>query len=67
MKDNFTKTVDAAEAFERFNYEPESNLPTNDELKREAEAENEDFEFCGCSDPGCPCERTKERKYLIKC
>ena len=57
MRDNFTKTTDASEAFERFNHEPESNLPTCDELRREAE--NEDFEFCGCSDPGCPCEGRK--------
>lgn len=51
-EDYQTSTVDAAEAYERFHADPEDN-----DYDEEDDEENEDY--CGCSDPGCPCGGSK--------
>lgn len=55
MKTDFhTTTLEGAEAFERLH--SERIEPDLDYCETETEI---DEDYCGCSDPGCPCEGGK--------
>ena len=60
-EDYHTTTVDGAAGFEKYHHEPEDDgTPTLAELEaEERQIDDEDYDDCGCSDPGCPCSGSK--------
>lgn len=54
MNDYTTSTVDGAAAHAAKHCEPEE-----EEYDDEEEEEEYDYDPCGCSDPGCPCDGYK--------
>lgn len=55
-----TSTVDGAAAFEKANREFDD---FDEEICVEElteDDEEDDYEYCGCSDPGCPCYGSKK-------
>ena len=53
-KDNQTSTVEGAEAFERY-HNAERDEPDLPDEERDEIQEERDENYCGCSDPWCPC------------
>ncbi len=56
--DLHTSTVDGAAAYERARAKTELIEETKETDKRSEEDGDDDY--CGCSDPGCPCGGSKK-------
>jgi hypothetical protein len=59
-EDNYTSTVDGAAGYERMRAERDdhNDTPSRRDLMdfRDIEpGDDDDFDNCNCSDPGCPC------------
>ena len=59
-EDAFTNTVEDAAAYEMWRSRgEEDNSEESDYDESEEDNEDEPDDYCGCSDPGCPCTGSK--------